>query len=142
MDHLSPQRRSENMRRIRSTNTTPEIVVRRILHRAGFRFRLHSKNLPGCPDIVLMRHKIAVFVHGCFWHGHKCKDGRRPKSNRPYWNKKLDRNITRDRVSTSMLKRMDWKRIVIWACEVKNVVALETRLERLLKNCKRELKWQ
>lgn len=92
MDHLTVERRSENMRRIRSSDTTPEVAVRRMLHRLGYRFRLHGRNLPGRPDIVLARWKTVVFVHGCFWHCHTCKKGnRRPKSNLSYWNSKLGR---------------------------------------------------
>jgi len=105
------------MARIRSTDTTPELAVRRVLHRMGYRFRLHVAELPGRPDIVLPKHKAAVLVHGCFWHGHRCKDGRRPKSNTRYWNRKLDRNKKRDRRNIRLLRRAGWKAVVIWACQ-------------------------
>lgn len=96
MDSLSQERRSENMRRIGSRNTKPEVVVRSILHRMGYRFRLHAKQLPGKPDIVLARHGKVVFVHGCFWHQHSvCGEGRMPGSRQEYWTPKLERNVER-----------------------------------------------
>lgn len=129
MDTFTRKQRSDIMRRIRSTDTRAELVVRSLLHRAGFRFRLHNKQLPGKPDIVLPRYKTVVFVHGCFWHGHKgCKEGRRPKSNTEYWNRKLDRNLRRDAANSKLLRKLGWKRIVVWECELKNIEALKQRL--------------
>lgn len=106
---FTKERRSEIMRRITGKDTQPEIVVRRVLHRMGYRFRLHRKDLPGNPDVVLPRWKTAVFVHGCFWHGHDCKKGsgkRRPKSNTVYWNAKIDRNMQRDEKHGRELQRL------------------------------------
>lgn len=116
-DMVSAERRSQIMARIHSTDTTPEMAVRRLLHRMGYRFRLHVRDLPGCPDVVLPKYRTAVLVHGCFWHGHRCKDGRRPKSNMDYWNKKLDRNKRRDRINRQRLRRAGWKPVVVWACQ-------------------------
>jgi len=131
MDTFTKEQRSRVMGRIRSTNTQAEIAVRRILHRAGYRFRLHSKVLPGKPDIVLPKYRAAIFVHGCFWHGHHCKDGRRPKSNTAYWEKKLGRNIERDAETAQRITSSGWKHIVVWACEIGNE---ELLLERLRKD--------
>ncbi len=125
MDVFTPERRSEIMARIRSEDTQPELAVRRYLHARGLRFRLHSAALPGKPDIVLPRYRAAVYVNGCFWHGHSCRDGRRPKSNTAYWDKKLDRNVLRDATSEYQLAARGWKRIVAWGCESKNPEALE-----------------
>lgn len=133
MDTLSPERRSENMRRIRSKDTTPEIVVRRQLHRRGYRFRLHRKDLPGVPDIVLPRYKLAIFVNGCFWHGHECQGGRRPKSNVEYWETKIRRNRERDMMHAKHLRRLGWKRGVLWACELSDENRVWQRLRRYLK---------
>lgn len=128
-DTFTRQRRSEIMGRIRSTDTRAELTVRSMLHRAGFRFRLHSKALPGKPDIVLPRHKTVILVHGCLWHGHEnCRRGRRPKSNTEYWNRKIDRNLNRDAANAELLRELGWKRIVVWECELKNPDAVATRL--------------
>lgn len=126
------ERRSEIMSHIRSSDTQPELTVRRFLHRSGFRFRLHRKQLPGKPDIVLPRHGMAIFVHGCFWHGHECKDGHRPKSNSEYWTRKLDRNLERDARVQDELRQMGWKPVVIWSCEARNPSTLEHRLREYL----------
>lgn len=129
VDTFTRDFRSQVMRRIRSVNTKAELIVRSLLHRAGFRFRLNDKNLPGKPDIVLPRHKTVIFVHGCFWHGHEnCREGRRPKSNTEYWNKKLDRNLFRDLSNAELLKSLGWKCIVVWECELKNKETLQKRL--------------
>jgi DNA mismatch endonuclease (patch repair protein) len=125
MDMFTPERRSEIMARIRSGNTQPELAVRRYLHARGFRFRLHKAALPGKPDIVLAKYKVAVYVNGCFWHGHNCKDGRRPKSNQDYWERKLDRNLRRDEATAEQMRILGWKRIVVWGCQGKNAGALE-----------------
>jgi DNA mismatch endonuclease (patch repair protein) len=100
-----------------------------MLHRAGFRFRLHSKVLPGKPDIVLPRRKTVILVHGCLWHGHEnCRRGRRPKSNTEYWNWKIERNLNRDAANAERLRELGWKRIVVWECELKNPDAVAARL--------------
>lgn len=129
MDTFSRERRSEIMGRIRSTNTRAELTVRSLLHRAGFRFRLYNKELPGKPDIVLSKRRIVIFVHGCFWHGHQNRrEGRQPKSIPEYWNRKLDRNLSRDTANPELLESLGWKRIVVWEGELKNREALEQRL--------------
>src|SRR5438105_3614231 len=107
MDHLAKEARSENMRRIKGKDTAPEVLVRKLLHRMGFRFRLHRKDLPGTPDVVLAKLKTVVFIHGCFWHGHDCRKGsskRKPKSNQTYWNAKLDRNVRRDAANAEKIR--------------------------------------
>jgi DNA mismatch endonuclease (patch repair protein) len=106
MDIITSERRSQNMRQIKSKNTTPEIMARRILHAMGYRYRLHVRDLPGKPDLVFKSRRVAIFVHGCFWHQHKkCGAGRLPKSNLTYWQKKLARNVIRDRSHTKQLKQ-------------------------------------
>jgi len=128
-DMVSAVRRSAIMSRIKGSNTQPEMLVRRVLHRLGYRFRLHVATLPGKPDIVLPRHKIVVLVHGCFWHGHKCADGHRPKSNTDYWNKKLERNTARDKVTQRLLRRQGWRPVVIWSCQCAN----EGNIEKIVR---------
>jgi DNA mismatch endonuclease (patch repair protein) len=133
MDKLDSARRSENMRRIRSRNTVPEIAVRSIIHRMGFRFRLHKKDLPGKPDIVLARLHKVVFVHGCFWHQHaKCREGRIPKSRPEYWIPKLRGNCDRDAQHRSSLRKLGWQSLVVWECEIRQPARLERKLERFL----------
>lgn len=110
--------RSRNMSAIRSTGTKPELYVRRKLHAAGFRFRLHRKDLDGCPDLVLPRFMTAVFVHGCFWHGHGCKRGHTPRSNTPYWSAKIGRNVSRDKRNRVTLEKAGWRVAVVWECGV------------------------
>jgi len=121
MDHLTKDQRSDNMARIKGLNTKPELIVRSLLHRQGFRFRINKKALPGKPDIVLPKYKTVIFVHGCFWHQHSgCKRSNIPKSNTEYWVAKLNRNKTRDVKNECLLKQLGWKVIVIWECETKN----------------------
>jgi DNA mismatch endonuclease (patch repair protein) len=119
VDFLSPSERSERMSRIRSSNTSPEVALRRALHALGLRFRLHRKDLPGRPDIVLPRYRTAIFVHGCFWHRHDgCKIASTPKSNTEFWMEKFNRNIARDTRSREMLEAQGWRVIVVWECEL------------------------
>lgn len=121
------------MASVSGKNTRPEIVVRRIVHRLGYRFRLHVKDLPGNPDIVLPRHRKVIFVHGCFWHGHRgCRKAARPATNVEFWNKKLDGNVNRDRRFRRKLGTLGWKTMVIWECQTKNLERLEGRLTRFL----------
>ena len=118
---------------IRSSNTKPELAVRKILHSLGYRFRLHKKDLPGKPDIILKRYKTVIFVHGCFWHQHKrCKRSNIPKSNTSYWKPKLERNMKRDKNHKADLKRVGWKTIVVWECEIKTIEKLEKKLIKAL----------
>lgn len=110
---------TERMRRIRKTDTKPEMVVRRLLHAMGYRYRLHDARLPGNPDIVLPRHHKVIFVHGCFWHRHDCPDGRKlPKSKPEYWGPKLERNRKRDERSIGELRERGWGVLVVWECEL------------------------
>ena len=119
MDIFTREKRSWIMGRIRSKNTKPEIIVRSVLHRMGFRFSIRRKDLPGHPDIVLPRYKTAVFVHGCFWHRHKgCKTSSMPKSRTSFWKKKFDNNVARDRKNQCELRKFGWKVIVLWECQV------------------------
>lgn len=132
MDSLSPSARSENMRRIKSVDTNPEITVRRILHRLGFRFRLYRGSLPGKPDLVLPKHKTVIFVNGCFWHGHGCRRGRIPRSNAEYWIPKITRNKQRDEKNYTNLQELGWRPIVIWECETKHQEVLAANLPSIL----------
>ena len=131
-DVFSPEQRSAVMRRVKGKNTSPELKVRRLLHRLGARFRLHRKDLPGAPDIVLPGRKLAIFVHGCFWHGHDCPRGARvPKANRDYWLAKVGRNRERDARSRQTLEAQGWRVETVWECELKSP-DLERRLQALL----------
>lgn len=133
MDKISAERRSANMRRIRSKNTSPELALRRFLHGLGYRFRLHRKDLPGQPDLVFSGRRKLIFVHGCFWHQHpSCREGRIPGSRIEYWEPKLKRNQTRDAATQHLLKEQGWKILVIWECELTDLKSLRSRLERFL----------
>ena len=121
MDQISPEHRSWNMSRIKSKNTKPELLVRSWLHRHGFRFRLHVKDLPGTPDIVLPRYRTVIEVRGCYWHRHPgCRFAYTPKSNVEFWNAKFAENIKRDKANTNLLNQSGWHVIIIWECEVLN----------------------
>ena len=132
MDNVSPQIRSWNMSRIRSNDTTPELVVRSFLFRHGFRFRLHVKTLPGHPDIVLPKYRTVVEVRGCFWHRHPgCRQATTPSSNVEFWQEKFSRNIERDKKTEKQLKELGWHLIVIWECELKKEGFLETLPDKI-----------
>lgn len=119
MDIWSKEKRSQVMSHIRSKDTKPEMAVRSLLHRMGYRFRLHKRDLPGCPDIVLPKYKSVIFVHGCFWHLHEgCRDGTVPKTQHEKWKLKLERNVERDKLHYEELQKMGWKVLVVWECEV------------------------
>ncbi|MGL5837272.1 MAG: very short patch repair endonuclease [Sphingorhabdus sp.] len=139
VDNRTAESRSALMSRIRSKNTQPEIAVRSMLHRLGYRFRLHRKDLAGKPDIVLPKFGTAIFVHGCFWHGHDCKYGKRPKSKQDYWNPKIEQNKVRDRIKEEQLSHMGWNVMTIWQCELKDATALEMRLEKIVDNHKKTI---
>ena len=133
MDHLTPEKRSWNMSRIKSKDTAPERIVRSFLHRNGFRFRLHVKDLPGKPDIVLPKYKTVIEIRGCYWHRHEgCKDATTPSTNIEFWQNKFAATVVRDKQTEQELKALGWNVIVLWECEViKNYfgVNLLTRLE-------------
>ncbi|MGH7813161.1 MAG: very short patch repair endonuclease [Candidatus Binataceae bacterium] len=125
--------RSATMRAVRSRDTMPERRIRSLIHRLGFRFRLYQSNLPGKPDLVFPARRKAIFVHGCFWHGHRCARGSRvPKTNRSYWLEKIGRNRARDRRARDSLRRIGWKALVVWECALRNRANTEKRLRAFL----------
>jgi DNA mismatch endonuclease (patch repair protein) len=134
-DQFSPAERSRIMRCVKSGNTTPELVVRRLVHGLGYRFRLNNRHLPGQPDLVLPRLGKAIFVHGCFWHRHACGAGQStPASRVDYWQAKFTRNVLRDRSNLRKLRRLGWSVLVVWECQttIRKREALQRRLERFL----------
>lgn len=133
-DNLTAEQRRRNMTAIKSRHTKPEIIVRSIIHRLGFRFRLHDAKLPGKPDIVLPRHRKIVLVHGCFWHMHDCRRGNvTPKTNIDYWQNKRLRNVERDRQNLKIYQKDEWKVLAIWECEIKDLPKLTAKIKRFLK---------
>lgn len=132
-DRLSPEERSAHMRRIRKTDTKPEVAVRQLAHGLGFRFRLHRRDLPGTPDLVFPRLRKVVFVHGCFWHLHPgCRLARPPKSRLAYWEPKLRRNQERDAAARKQLETAGWSILVVWECETADRAGLRQRLSAFL----------
>lgn len=133
MDTFSPKERSDIMRRVQSKNTTPEMTVRSLLHRLGFRFRLHRKDLPGNPDIILPKHSTVVFVHGCFWHRHAgCSRASTPATRRDYWLPKFKRTVERDRATRKELSQLGWNVIVVWECELRDKGVAAERLQNTI----------
>lgn len=133
---------TERMARIRKTDTRPEMIVRQAVHALGYRFRLHRRDLPGSPDLVLPRHRKIIFVHGCFWHRHDCRDGRKlPNSKREYWGPKLARNAARDAKNLRALSELGWDVLVLWECELKNNARLTEALRDFLQ-CPAEARLQ
>ncbi|MBO9695906.1 MAG: DNA mismatch endonuclease Vsr [Sphingopyxis sp.] len=133
VDHLDPEARSRNMGRIKGGNTVPELLVRRALHARGRRFRLHRRDLPGRPDIVLPRDRIALFVHGCFWHRHAgCPRTTMPSTRREFWEAKFRRTIARDAEQAAALAAAGWRVEIIWECEARKPSVLDTALDRIL----------
>jgi DNA mismatch endonuclease (patch repair protein) len=124
--------RSKIMASVGQKNTGPEMVVRRLLHRLGYRYRLHAKELPGRPDIVFRPRRKAIYLHGCFWHGHGCSKGKLPKSKLEYWGPKISRNAKRDKENVSEVRKLGWDVMVIWQCELGNEAELQGRLESFL----------
>ncbi len=134
MDTFSPKERSEIMRRVRGKDTTPEMVVRSLLHRLGFRFRLHRADLPGTPDIVLPKYRAVIFVHGCFWHRHVgCPRASIPATRQEYWLPKFRRTLERDTQNHRLLRSAGWNVIVVWECELRDIRQLAARLPKQLR---------
>lgn len=132
-DVFPVEKRSQIMSRIRGYDTEPELTVRSIVHRMGYRFRLHRKDLPGNPDIVLPRHRKVIFIHGCFWHGHKgCARSKRPGTNVSFWQNKLDKNIKRDKRQQRELRNLGWKYLIIWQCELNKPNRMQNKVKRFL----------
>jgi DNA mismatch endonuclease (patch repair protein) len=132
MDTFEPTQRSEIMRRVRSSGTKPELIVRSMVRRMGIRYRSCLRNLPGKPDLVVPEQRKVILVHGCFWHGHDCEAGKLPKSNRSYWKSKQAKNELRDEQNARELRSRGWKRMVIWECEIRKNERLRARLSRFL----------
>jgi DNA mismatch endonuclease, patch repair protein len=131
-DYLSAAERSRHMARIRGRDTAPEKHLRRLIHRAGFRFRLHARTLPGSPDLVLPRYKAAIFVHGCFWHRHKgCTSAYEPKSRIDFWMRKFQENVARDKRQTRALKKAGWRIAIVWECGLRRPEARSTTVSAL-----------
>jgi DNA mismatch endonuclease, patch repair protein len=132
-DTLTPSERSLLMSKIRSKNTAPERAVRSLLHRAGYRFRIHVRALPGTPDIVLTRYRLVVFVHGCFWHRHPgCKVATTPKTHKKFWTAKFARNVANDQKHRRKLRRMGWRVVTVWACQLKSPEKVLARIEKAM----------
>jgi len=133
MDTVTPAKRSFVMSQVKGKDTKPELIVRRLVYHAGFRYRLCDSRLPGKPDLVFWRKRKAIFVHGCFWHGHEgCRRNRMPKSNQEYWFVKLERNKSRDSMNLSKLHEMGWRTLVVWECELKETDILLEKLKVFL----------
>lgn len=138
-DVLSPEQRRRNMSRIRGRDTEPEKIVRSMLHRMGYRFRLHRRDLPGRPDIVLPRLRSVIFVHGCFWHRHPgCRYTTTPKTRAEFWQKKFDENVTRDRRNVAALQKSGWRVLCVWECETRDLEALEHQLQSFLETAEQD----
>lgn len=133
MDSLTPAQRSERMSRVKSKDTKPEVRVRRLVHSLGYRYRLHSRKLPGCPDLVFGGRRKAIFVHGCFWHRHPgCKNTRLPKSKLDFWKSKLEENRKRDLRNQETLRQLGWEYLVVWECETRDVERLTKKIVEFL----------
>lgn len=137
-DRLSSDARSKLMGRIKGKNTRPEIIVRRVAHALGYRFRLHRRDLPGKPDLVFPRLKKVIFVHGCFWHRHDCPRGTMPQTNTEFWEAKFRRNVERDEAALEALIDEGWSPLVVWECETRDRDQLERTLTQFLRNVDRE----
>jgi DNA mismatch endonuclease (patch repair protein) len=128
--------RSEIMRRVPQRDTKPELIVRRALHALGYRFRVHRKDLPGSPDIVLPRYRLCIFVHGCFWHRHDgCRLTTTPATNEDFWRKKFEANMRRDREASDSLRAHGWRVALVWECETRNAELLNERLKTIISAC-------
>lgn len=133
MDTLTPEQRSERMSRVRGKNSRPELRVRRLAHRLGYRYRIHRRDLPGRPDMTFPSRRKVVFVHGCFWHRHDCPAGRRlPRTRLDFWEPKLERNKERDKVNLRRLEGYGWRVLIVWECELKDESVVEARVRAFL----------
>lgn len=133
VDVLTPEQRRKNMSHVRSVNTKPELLARRIIHAMGYRYRLHARDLPGTPDIVFRRRRKVIFVNGCFWHLHFCRFGQvRPATNSAFWEDKRQGTVLRDASKTSALEEQGWRVLSVWECELKDTCALEAKIKRFL----------
>ncbi len=132
-DVFSQEERSEIMRKVKSQNTSPEIAVRKALHRLGYRFSLHAKDLPGKPDIVLPRYRAIIQVRGCFWHGHHCKNAELPGSNVDYWKEKIGKNRIRDKKNDRLLKENGWRVLVVWECRLTSREKIDREINRIVR---------
>jgi DNA mismatch endonuclease (patch repair protein) len=134
MDTLTPAQRSERMSLVRSKNTKPEMVIRRLVHKMGFRYRLHARDLPGNPDLVFPSRGKIIFIHGCFWHRHgtTCKNTRWPKSKLDFWRPKLEQNQRRDKIVRRELRKLGWRVLVVWECQLRLSEALESKISAFL----------
>ena len=131
-DPLTKAERSERMSHIRSTNTKPEMIIRRLVHGLGYRYRLYANDLPGNPDLVFRRSKRVIFVHGCLWHQHSCRRYRQPRSNRTFWETNLARNKIRDSEVRKMLREKGWEVLIVWECQLGHTLELQKRIRHFL----------
>jgi len=136
-DTRSPEQRRRIMQSVKTRDTGPEVSIRRALHRLGYRYRLHVKDLPGSPDLVFPARRKVIFVHGCFWHGHECPKGNLPKSRLEYWGPKIAKNKERDSRNAKQLEELGWKSTVVWQCDLKDEKAVQKRLVRYLGRSKK-----
>jgi DNA mismatch endonuclease, patch repair protein len=135
MDSLSVAQRSERMSRVRAKNTGPEMRVRRLVHGMGYRYRLHARQLPGCPDLIFRRFKAVIFVHGCFWHRHDgCKFARVPKSKQEFWLRKFEENRARDQRTMSELRRLGWRIFIVWECSLGDLSRVGEQIKMFLED--------
>ena len=133
-DIVDPATRSRMMSNVRVTDTEPELVVRRFLHRRGFRYRLNAPDLPGRPDVVLPKHRAVIFVNGCFWHRHKgCRSAYTPKTRKEFWKKKFLENINRDKRSRTALEKDGWRVLIVWECEIRSIDEVQKLLAPFLR---------
>ena len=132
LDNMTPELRSKQMSLVRSIDTKPEWTVRHLVYKLGYRYRLHRKDLPGKPDLVFGPRQKVIFVHGCFWHGHRCRLGRMPKSSLDYWQDKIARNRARDAKHLRRLRKLGWSALVLWECQLKSHDALANKITQFL----------
>lgn len=135
MDNLTREQRRTTMKRVRSQDTKPEMMLRRMVYAMGYRYRLHRRGLPGKPDLAFISKKKVIFLHGCFWHGHDCRAGSKvPASNKDYWLPKLARTKERDQENLARLNALDWRVLIVWECELKDLEATKTMVAHFLEN--------